>query len=314
MKTKLSIATVLLITILVWMGYTPSISQELLIAKYSNDKSEFLGDTPGLRVHYRDQGVRNGKVIVMLHGNSSSLHNFEPLVAQLSDEYRIVTLDFPGHGLTGAHPQNRYDYAGLSDALELVTTQLELDDIVLLGHSMGGWVAWRYTVDHPEVINSLILVSASGMPLMPSDPPPDTGLGFKLLRSPIGPIFSSYTLPRMAVEKSMNKSVFEKLPSQKEIIDRSWELLRHPENRAALAHRAQVEKELNKADLAKNIRQPTLLIWGEEDTFVPPSAALSFAERINNSRTVMLPEVGHQPMLEATDQVAQAIRDFVPKK
>lgn len=64
-------------TILIWMGYTPSISQEHLIAKYSNDKSEFLADTRGLRVHYRDQGVRDGKVIVMLHANSNSLHNFE---------------------------------------------------------------------------------------------------------------------------------------------------------------------------------------------------------------------------------------------
>lgn len=301
-------------TILIWMGYTPSISQEHLIAKYSNDKSEFLADTRGLRVHYRDQGVRDGKVIVMLHGNSNSLHSFEPLVAEFSEEYRIVTLDFPGHGLTGAHPENRYGYAGLSDALELVITRLALDDIVLLGHSMGGWVAWRYTVDHPEVINSLILVSASGMPLMASDPPPNIGLGFKLLRSPIGPIFSSYTLPRVTIEKSMDKSVFKKLLMHDQIIDRSWELLRHPENRAALAHRSHVGRELNKADLAKQIHQPTLLIWGEEDTFVPPSAAFSFAERINNSRMVMLPEVGHLPILEATDQVAQAIRHFVPAK
>jgi pimeloyl-ACP methyl ester carboxylesterase len=307
-----AIATFLLITLLIWMGYTPSISQQHLIEKYSNDKSEFLDGAQGLRVHYRDQGVRDGKVIVMLHGNSNSLHNFEPLVAQLSEEYRIVTLDFPGHGLTGAHPHNRYDYAGLSDALELVIARLALDDIVLLGHSMGGWVAWRYTVDHPKVIDSLILVSASGMPLMPSDPPPDIGLGFKLLKSPIGPMFSSYTMPRVAIEKSMNKCVFEILDTQDEIIDRSWELLRHPENRAALAHRAHVERELNKADLAKKIYQPTLLIWGKEDTFVPPSAAFSFAERINNSTIVMLPKVGHLPILEATDQVAQAIRDFVP--
>ena len=124
-------------------------------------------------------------------------------------------------------------------------------------------------------------------------------------------MFSSYAMPRVAVEKSMNKSVFALLDTQDEIIDRSWELLRHPENRAALAHRAHVKRELNKADLAKKIYQPTLLIWGKEDTFVPPSAAFSFAERINNSTIVMLPKVGHLPILEATDQVAQAIRDFV---
>ena len=157
-------------------------------------------------------------------------------------------------------------------------------------------------------------MSATGMPVRPGDPEPKIGLGFKLLQSAIGPILAGYTMPRMSIEKSMDRSTYKKLLTHDQIIDRSWELLRHPENRAALATRAHEGRELDKADLAKQIDQPTLLIWGTEDTFVPASAALSFSERINNSTTVILPEVGHLPMLEATAAVAQAIRDFVAVK
>jgi pimeloyl-ACP methyl ester carboxylesterase len=314
MKTNLLLVVSVLFASFLWLGHTPSISPPSLITKYANDDSTFVRDQQGLRVHFRDQGVRGTKVIVMLHGNSNSLHNFEPLVALLKDQYRLITLDFPGHGLTGAHPNNQYGYAGLSDALELVMVELDLDNIVLLGHSMGGWVAWRYTVDKPDFVDSLILMSATGMPVRPGDPEPDVGLGFKLLQSSIGPILSAYTMPRISIEKSMDKSTFKRLRTRDQIIDRSWELLRHSENRAALATRAHQGRELDKADLAKKISQPTLLIWGEQDTFVPPSAVLSFSERINNSTTVMLPEVGHLPMLEATAAVAQAIRDFIPVK
>ena len=314
MKTKLILVTFTLLASLLWIGYTPSISQESLIAKYANDYSGFVRDQQGLRVHFRDQGVPGGKVIVMLHGNSNSLHNFEPLVALLRKEYRLITLDFPGHGLTGAHPENQYGYAGLSDALELVIAKLALDKIVLLGHSMGGWVAWRYTVDNPNLVDSLILMSASGMPPRSGDPEAEIGLGFSLLKSPIGPVLSGYTMPRITIEKSMDKSTYKKLGAHDQIIHRTWELLRHPENRTALAYRAHEGREINKADMAKQIYQPTLLIWGAEDTLIPASATLSFAERIDKSQKVILPEVGHLPMLEATGAVAQAIRDFIPVK
>jgi len=312
MKKNFTIAGLLIgLTALLWIGYTPNIPVETLTKKYSNHESEFVSNDQSLRVHFRDEGVPDGKVIVLLHGNSNSLHAFDPLVDELKHDYRIVRLDFPGHGLTGAHPQNQYGYKELSQAVSMVVESLSLQDFTLLGHSMGGWVAWRYAVDHPEQLSSLILMSASGMPKREGDPQRDVGLGFKLLQSPIGPYLSAYSLPRITVQKSTEASVFNKNLVTDRLIDQYWDLLRHPQNRTALAHRAHAERELNKADLAKSIKVPTLLLWGEHDTFTPASAALSFAERINNTKTVILPEVGHMPMFEATDLSAQSIREFL---
>jgi pimeloyl-ACP methyl ester carboxylesterase len=310
MKKKLLLGAGILLLAGLGIAYTPSIPQQELHAKYTNQHSQFVSHGQGLRVHYRDQGLKSGDVIVMLHGNSNSLHDFEPLIALLGEEYRIISLDFPGHGLTGAHPEEKYGYRGLSDALTLVANELGLEKVNLLGHSMGGWVAWRYAVDNPDFISSLILISASGMPLESTDNQ-DSGLGFRLLQSPVGPLLSGFSLPRLTIEKSMDKSVYKTLENHDQIIDRTWELLRHPQNRTALAYRAHESREVEKADMAKQIRKPTLLIWGDQDTLVPPSAALNFERRINGAQMLILPEVGHLPMLEATDKVAQAVREFL---
>lgn len=299
------------ITALLWLGHTPNISVDKLVNKYSNHESEFVSNEQGLKVHFRDEGESDASAIVLLHGNSNSLHAFEPLVKELKDDYRLISLDFPGHGLTGAHPNNQYDVEGLSQAVELVVKHLALEDFTLLGHSMGGRVAWRYAVNHPEQLSSLVLVSASGMPPRQGDPKKELGIGFKLLQSPVGPYLSAYTMPRITVQKSTEASMFKKDLVTDVLIDQFWELLRHPQNRKALAHRAHVKRDLTKADLANNIKAPTLLIWGEKDTFVPPSSTISFAERIKNTKTLLIPEVGHMPMLEATETTAKAIRDFL---
>ena len=311
MKKSLKIIALLLAISLLWLAYTPDMPRELLVQKYSNNESEFVSNDQGLRVHYRDQGAAGNRPIVLLHGNSNSLQTFEPLVNALISNYRVISLDFPGHGLTGAHPQNDYGYKGLSDALALVVNHLSLKDYSLLGHSMGGWVAWRYAVDNPDQLNSLILMSASGMPPRKNDPIKQDGLGFKLLKSAIGPLLSGYTLPRSVITKSTEKSMVQQDMVTQELIDTYWELLREPENRRALAYRAKEGRELEKADLAKSIKLPTLLIWGEQDSFVYPSASISFSERIDNTQTLLIPNVGHLPMLESTETVALAIQNFI---
>lgn len=299
------------IAALIWLGYTPNIPVEHLHQKYSNEESEFVSNEQGLKIHFRDEGAQDKNAIVLLHGNSNSLHAYEPLVKKLKNDYRVISLDFPGHGLSGAHPNNQYGYKQLSQAVTLVVKHLSLERFTLIGHSMGGWVAWRYAVDHPEQLSALILVAASGMPARQDDPKQELGLGFRLLKSPIGPYLSAYTLPRITIQKSTQASVYKKSLVTDELIDRYWELLRHPQNRKALVYRAHVERDLNKSELASTIKAPTLLIWGQQDTFVPPSSAISFAERINNTQTILLPEVGHTPILEAIDQTAQGVRDFL---
>ena len=80
------------------------IPTDVVDARYTSANSQFseLGDLG--RVHYRDEGRRQAPPIVLLHGSNASLHTFEPWVTRLEDKFRVVTIDLPGHGLTGAIP------------------------------------------------------------------------------------------------------------------------------------------------------------------------------------------------------------------
>src|SRR3546814_6673712 len=97
---------------------TPDTARAAMIAKYGGAHAAFAAGPAGQRIHYRDQGARDGPVMLLLHGSNSSLQTWEPLAERLGGDYRIVTLDLPGHGLTGATPDRDYGASGMSRSEE----------------------------------------------------------------------------------------------------------------------------------------------------------------------------------------------------
>ncbi len=296
-----------------WLLRTPDTDTALMTGKYANAESEFVENTEGLRVHYRDQGNPDGIPIVLVHGTAASLHTWEPLVERLGDEYRIITYTQPGHGLTGPHPRDDYSSAGMAEALDLVAAELEVDHFVLGGNSMGGWVAWRYALANPNRIDALLLLDAAGMPLRAGEEEPPLNLGFRLLQNPVGRFLALHYTPRFLVEKSALQSVSVKSMMDEATIDRYWELLRYPGNRRAAALRAITNREPEYAERIREITAPALVIWGAEDQLIFASAAQSFDERMTDADVVIYDGVGHLPMEEAPDRTANDIDAFLDR-
>lgn len=293
---------------------TPDTDREAMIAKYGGPDAAFAAGPAGQRIHYRDQGRRDGPAIILLHGSNASLHTWEPLVERLGGDYRIVTLDLPGHGLTGAIPGRDYSAAAMIDAVDVVAARLELDRFILGGNSMGGWVAWRYALERPARIEALLLLDAAGMPLRKGERPPESNVGFRLLQYPLGRWLATRITPRMLVEQSLLGSVEKQDIVDEAMIDRYWELLRFPGNRAATVIRARTSREPEMAARVGEIRAPTLILFGDRDRIINPSAAQTFHERIARSEVLLLPGIGHLPMEEAPDATAAAIADFLKRR
>lgn len=290
---------------------TPDTDPTAMIAKYANGESKFMGGANGLLVHYRDQGNPDGAPIVLLHGNSASLHTWEPLVRELGDRYRIITYDQPGHGLTGPNANGDYSFAGMAEALDLVTNELGLDHFVLGGNSMGGWIAWRYALAHPEKVDALILIDAAGAPLREGEEAPPLNLGFRLIQNPAGRFLLQHFTPRGLIKKSLLETVSKKSIVTEDMVDRYWELLRYPGNRRAAAERALADREPEMFDQIGAIAAPTLILWGAEDQLIYPTAAQTFDEHMPNAEVVVYDGVGHIPMEEAPDRTAQDIDAFL---
>ena len=284
---------------------------QTMLAKYSGPESQFVDAPAGLRIHYKEMGNPEGEPIIFLHGNSSSLHTWEPLAERLGQTYRVIAYSQPGHGLTGPAEDDDYSADGMMRALDAVADAAEVDQFILGGNSMGGWIAWRYALENPDRVKALILIDAAGAPKPETEEDPPSNIGFRLLRSPIGRYLMQRITPRSIVEKSIRESVSNQEIVDDAYIDRHWELLRMPGNRHAAALRSIVDREPETAERLSDIKAPTLIIWGAEDTLIYPSAAQVFHRRIPKSEMFILNGVGHVPMEEAPDLTAEAIKGFL---
>ena len=292
--------------IFLW-GYAPDTDAAQMEAKYSNAASRFEVLESGLRVHYRDEGNRNGRVIVLIHGSNASLHTWEKWVAILGKDYRIISLDLPGHGLTGKNPAGVYDNASYVDVVDRLLVKLNIDKAVIGGNSMGGGVSWLYTIRHPDKVEALLLVDASGQPYAKSGEIP---LGFRLMRTPVLKEAARFIAPRSIFESSVKTSMNVQSKIDDKLIDRYWELNRYPGNREATMQRFSTPNSMTPGtrDTLAKIKVPVLILWGARDNLIPVSSAKWFAEAIPQARVIIYPDVGHIAMEEIPQKSAADVK------
>jgi pimeloyl-ACP methyl ester carboxylesterase len=298
------------VSLFAW-GYAPDTDPAAMKAKYANAASQFVDLGGGLTMHVRDEGKRDGPVLVLLHGSNASLHVWEPWVARLGAKYRVISVDQIGHGLTGPNPTGQYDAAAFVGSLDALLIKLGVTRFALAGSSMGGWVAWEYALAHPDKLTHLILLDAAGPP---DDPAKSISLGFMVQQTPAINQISTFITPRSMVASSYKSVVADPRIATEAKIGRTWQLARYPGNRqATLDIIAARTTQLQHVAMLGTIRQPTLILWGAKDTNIPVSGADWFAQRIPASVKIVYPGVGHLPMEEVPDQSAADADAFLSK-
>ena len=285
-----------------WL-WTPDEDRAALEARYAAPPSTFV-NMAGLRLHVRDTGPRDGPALILLHGFASSLHTWEPWAQNLSDKFRVVRIDLPGAGLTGADPTGDYsDARGVHILLELMD-QLGIDRATLVGHSMGGRLAWRFAAEQPQRVSGLVLIAPDGF----------ASPGFEYGKAPevTAPVrLMQYVLPRALLRMTLAPAYANPSLMSDETVDRYWHLMRAPQVRTALIARMQQMVLQDPAPLLARINAPTLLLWGEQDAMIPVANAQDYLRAMKNARLVTLPGVGHLPHEEAPAAGLPAVRSFL---
>lgn len=286
-------------------------SKEELLPKYANAASQFLTLPDGAVAHVRDQGNRQGPVLVLIHGSNASLHTWEPWVALLGAKYRVVTMDMPGHGLTGAVPDNDYSRDGMVKFTHEVVAKLGLAHYAIGGNSMGGGVAAEYAETYPDEVTALILVDAAGIPrkMQPGEKVP---LAFRLARIPVLNKLLEYVTPRAMVAEGLRKVFVDQSKVTEEMIDRYYDLTLYDGNRRATGIRFSLpSNDEAVAEKLGAIKAPTLILWGDKDGLIPVENAAEFEKRIPGAKAVIYPDVGHVPMEEVPEKSAADVAAFL---
>lgn len=306
-KILLGILALLVIAFLILR--TPDTDPAEMRAKYGGEPSQFIGLQDGPTVHLRDEGPRDAPVIVLLHGSNADLHTWQPWAEQLRSEFRIIRFDQIGHGLTGPAPDGDYSTAAFVKTVDQVANALGLDTFVLGGNSMGGGIALAYAIAHPGRLDGLILVDASGAPIKRERG--GGNIGFTIARMPVLKNLMTQITPRSIIEQSLSQSVSNQAVVTPGAVDRYWELLRYPGNRAATLARFGQPGNSFSASEVERVTVPTLIIWGEEDTLIPFASAAWFAANLPSSTSISYPGIGHLPMEEAPGKSAAAVREWL---
>jgi len=279
---------------------------------YANSDSRILPLDNGLRVHYRDVGPRGAPVIVLVHGFSSSLHTWEPWVANLKRDYRVISLDLPGHGLTNCLEGGEIGTDLFVDTVDRVTEALGVKKFTLAGNSMGGGVTWAYALAHPEKLDAMVLVDASGWPESADEAKSDP-LVFKLIANPVARRLMKNTDMTYLVRAGLRDSFANPDLATDEMVNRYTALARAPCHRDALMALSAGRKSnvpATSTALAQ-ITVPTLILHGEQDNLIPVSAGGKFADAIPGARLITYPDAGHLPQEELAEQSVGDLRAFL---
>jgi len=280
-----------------------------LQADYARPPSAFL-DLMGMQVHYRDQGKTTDSLpLVLLHGTGASLHTFDAWVEDLQGDRRILRMDLPAFGLTGPFPDGDYSidhYLRFLDSFLLATG---VERCILGGNSLGGNIAWRYAARYPDKVARLVLIDPAGYPLQSENVP----LAFTLARTPLIKELVPFLSPRFIVAASVENVYADSAKVTEKLVDRYYELSLREGNRRAFVDRLNAQSDAQPTEQLRSIRQPTLILWGQEDRLIPVAYARRFAEDLPNDQVHILPGSGHVPMEESPAESLLPLRAFLEK-
>jgi len=266
----------------------------------------------GLNVRYVDTGeAGGGPVMLLLHGLAASLLTWYCNIDLLADAgYRVIAPDMPGYGDTNKPSHLDYDPVSAADFVYDLSQVLGLEKFSLVGSSGGGLVSGLFALEHPEMVEKLVLVGSGSF-------------GRKVswfLRLMSVPVLGDLVYqPWLNNKMGVSKYLFYRPPAILEQLLPEMERVKLLPGARAVMLRS-VRSNINLRDLRKEgfilerlkvSPVPLMTIWGAEDIIIPVSHAEAVRRELPASVVRVIPECGHWPQMEKPDQFNPMLTDFL---
>lgn len=302
LATLLAGVSVVVLGAMAWL-HTPDKPRAALEAQYAAPPSTFV-DISGVRLHVRDTGPRGAPALILLHGFGSSLQTWDDWAAALDQDFRVVRYDEPGFGLTGADPSGHYSDTRATDILAGLMDRLGLRRAVIVGHSMGGRIAWTFAATHQDRVDKLVLMAPDGF----------AGPGMEYGRKPTVPLLMRalpYVLPTPMLRASLKPGFGDPTALTEALLERYRDMMLAPGVRKAIVDRMAQLVLVDPQPMLARISAPTLLLWGGRDGMIPASNAADYLRDIKGSKLVGFPALGHLLQEEGPTETLAPLRAFL---
>ena len=303
------LTSTLLLSIFLSFNIYLDVPRDEIEKKYVDESSKFMILKDGSRIHYKDEGNKEGKVLVLVHGFADSLFTFDYMIPELENEFRLVRMDFPAFGLTGKVPSNNYGPEAFVKVIHEVTNNLGIQKFSIIGNSLGGSAAWRYALNYPEQLEGLILIAAAGIK---NEEDKERKLAPKAVNSPLTGWLFRYVMPKFMIGNILKNVFVDVSFITSKNVDRFHDFLILEGSREAIISMSTSGGYKNNSKVEiRNITTPTLIIHGANDNIIPVRTHEYFLSEIVNSKALIYDGVGHIPMLEAPIRTSKDIKEFM---
>ena len=232
-----------------------------------------------------------GEPLVLLHGLFGALSNFKDLIEYFRNHYRVVVPMLPLFELDILHTT----VGGLAKHVQKFLELRDYKNVHLLGNSLGGHVGLVHVLKHPERIKSLTLTGSSGLF--------ENGMGDSY------PKRGDYDY----IKKKTEITFYDPAMATEELVNEVFEITRNRLKVIKIIALAKSAIRNNLGEELNSIQQPTLLVWGQNDTITPPFVAREFQRLIPNSELHFIDKCGHAPMMEQPQAFNEILHKFLKK-
>jgi 2-hydroxy-6-oxonona-2,4-dienedioate hydrolase len=233
-----------------------------------------------------------GETLLLLHGLFGALSNFRDLIENFKHSYKVVVPMLPLFELDIFHTT----VGGLERHVQRFIEAMGYQQVHLMGNSLGGHVALVHVLKHPENVKSLILTGSSGLF--------ENGMGD--------------TYPKRGdyeyIRKKTEMTFYDPATATKELVDEVFEITNNRLKVIKIISLAKSAIRHNLGEELSKIKQPTLLIWGNNDIITPPFVGEEFHKLIPNSELHFIDKCGHAPMMEVPDEFNKLLETFLIKQ
>ena len=274
---------------------------------FHSDHSRFV-DVDGVRVHYQEAGARNAPALVLIHGFASSTLVWSKVFLRLAAAgFHVIAVDMLGFGYSGKPRNGEYTIAGQAGILIGLLDRLNIKRATFVGSSYGGAVAATCALDYAHRVSKLVLIGTVNN---------NQPLNYKLMRVFSSPVFGDVVSPLLIGSRRLLRRRMKRVYDRHEwVLDERRVDARHLPLRASGTQRAIIrtvrawdaERISREAHL---IKQPTLLLWGENDCEIPLADGERLHELIPGSRLIVFLNCGHIPHEEYPEEFTGVVADF----
>jgi 2-hydroxy-6-oxo-6-(2'-aminophenyl)hexa-2,4-dienoate hydrolase len=263
-------------------------------------------DAGGINTHYLECGEAGAPPVVLVHGGGAGANatgNWRETMPAFARRHRVVAVEMPGFGET-EKPEGGFQYSQPERNAHLAAflEALGLGPVPLVGNSMGGATALGVAMERPELVSALVLMGSAGLnaTITPALAPI---LRYDFTIEGMRRLIDGLTGPRFTASDDVVRSRYE-------------DSIRPDARRAYLAAMAWITRQgglFYEEDRIASVKTETLVVNGKHDRVVPLSCAYRFLELLENSRGYIVPHCGHWVMIEAPDEFAEVVLQFLAR-